>query len=223
MHEASATARLDHIILGCADLDAGVDELGERLGITAAAGGRHAGLGTRNALAGLGNGVYLELLAPDPGQSATPLSSELSALSGITPFHWALRCDALADVGRHAVTLGLPAGDIVAGRRAAADGTVLEWQLLFLAGDGTDATTPFFIDWQGTTPPGETLEPLAGIAAFEIAGPAADTCNALLTALGVEAPRLRRASRSSLSVTLRTRQCSATFTSREPTAGISGW
>jgi hypothetical protein len=37
-------------------------------GITPSPGGTHAGLGTHNRLAALGNGAYLEILARDPGQ-----------------------------------------------------------------------------------------------------------------------------------------------------------
>lgn len=48
------------------DLDQGAAWLEERLGVALAAGGRHARMGTHNRLLGLGEGLYLELIAIDP-------------------------------------------------------------------------------------------------------------------------------------------------------------
>ncbi len=45
---------LDHLVYATPDLDATVAELERRLGVRAAVGGRHPGLGTRNRLVGLG-------------------------------------------------------------------------------------------------------------------------------------------------------------------------
>jgi hypothetical protein len=56
----------DHLVVGCATLEEGIDHLARLTGATAVAGGTHALMGTHNALMKLGPGLYLELLAIDP-------------------------------------------------------------------------------------------------------------------------------------------------------------
>ena len=64
----------DHLVLAARDLDLGAAWLEDRLGVPLAGGGKHARMGTHNRLLGLGDGLYLELIAidsqaPPPGRS----------------------------------------------------------------------------------------------------------------------------------------------------------
>lgn len=58
--------RLDHIAIGCTDLDEGTAWAEAQLGVPLKDGGKHARYGTHNRLLGLGDGLYLEVIAVDP-------------------------------------------------------------------------------------------------------------------------------------------------------------
>jgi hypothetical protein len=82
-------ALLDHFILGCDDLDRGIDFVEQRTGVRAAFGGVHPGRGTRNALLSLGARKYLEIMAPDPAQQVTPQIPRLRELKEPRLVGWA--------------------------------------------------------------------------------------------------------------------------------------
>ena len=103
-----AAVRIDHVIYGTADLDAAVARLEPLLGVTAAGGGRHDGLGTKNRILPLGGG-YLEVLAvADRDEAAgswlgAALLKRLDAGDGLLA--WAA---AVHDVAVEAKRLGTP-------------------------------------------------------------------------------------------------------------------
>lgn len=57
---------LDHLAIVCADLDEGCRWAEARLGVPFQAGGTHEKYGTHNRLLGLADGLYLEVIAPNP-------------------------------------------------------------------------------------------------------------------------------------------------------------
>ena len=59
---------IDHLVLAGPDLDGLVAWFVAVSGVDPAPGGAHVGLGTRNALVGVGGPTYLELIGPDPDQ-----------------------------------------------------------------------------------------------------------------------------------------------------------
>jgi Glyoxalase-like domain len=63
---------LDHIVIACNTLDEGRAWCREVLDVEATGGGKHANVGTHNALLGLGTPHYLEIIAIDPN-GATPV------------------------------------------------------------------------------------------------------------------------------------------------------
>jgi Glyoxalase-like domain len=148
---AANAIRIDHIIIGVADLDAGVAELERLTGVRNAVGGVHPGQGTRNALMSLGDGTYLEILAPDPEQTVDdPMVRQLRTLTEPTGVGWAIAADdenilrsALAG-GPHTISASEP------GSRAKPDGSILRW-ITFEYEGLDDPAAPFFIIWADPT------------------------------------------------------------------------
>jgi hypothetical protein len=137
---------LDHFILGCDDLDRGVDFVEKHTGVRAAFGGVHPGRGTRNALLSLGERKYLEIMAPDPGQQGALQIPRLRELKEPRIVGWAVHP---ADVMQLATRLregGIACKDPQPGSRQRPDGKVLHWKSLTLV-DDHDGLLPFFIEW----------------------------------------------------------------------------
>jgi hypothetical protein len=137
---------LDHVLLGCNDLEAGIAEVYQRTGVKAAAGGVHPGAGTKNALLSLGPKRYLEVIAPDPLQPASSDPRLLARLKHPALVGWAAHRH---DLNEFAVLLrgaGIECVGPNPGSRARPDGTTLKWKTLALK-DDHDGVLPFFIEW----------------------------------------------------------------------------
>ncbi len=63
---------LDHIVIGAASLEQGVDYVKELLGVEIPKGGEHPAMGTHNHLMQLGGDVFLEVIAINPAAPAPP-------------------------------------------------------------------------------------------------------------------------------------------------------
>jgi Glyoxalase-like domain len=165
-------AMLDHLLLGCSDLDNGIAFVEEHTGVRPAMGGVHPGRGTRNALLALGPLHYLEVIAPDPAQSEVPvvraeLPAMLKKLAAPTLVDWAVHTSDIARVSERWKKAGVAFSGPTPGSRARPDGKMLHWQTLNVT-DDRDGLVPFFIQWGAETihpsigaPKGCTLESFA--------------------------------------------------------------
>ncbi len=63
---------IDHLVVAAATLAQGCDYIESGLGVRPQPGGKHATMGTHNAVLGLGPKTYLEVIAVDPDAPAPP-------------------------------------------------------------------------------------------------------------------------------------------------------
>lgn len=64
---AAPLAQIDHLVFAAPTLAQGIEHIADLTGATPRPGGKHAGMGTHNALVKLGERLYLEIIAIDPG------------------------------------------------------------------------------------------------------------------------------------------------------------
>ena len=157
--KVSAEYVIDHLMLGASDLSLGKTWVMDQLGIRATDGGSHPGQGTRNALAGLTDHCYLEVIAPDPAQTLQgTLGEQLLGYSAPSLRTFAVRCAGFDDLVPRLTILGYQ-HRILEMSRETIDGIRLSWRLLFIAGHDYGDRMPFFIDW------GQSPHPSLGLVA----------------------------------------------------------
>jgi hypothetical protein len=147
---------LDHVILGVNDLDRGMQEFASRTGVMPKRGGEHPGRGTQNALVTLGNGRYLEILAPAASQPPTAERESALDHAQLTLVGWAIHTRAIGATVEQLRRAGFEVQGPVPGSRRAPDGTLLAWQSASVDQLGL---TPFFIEWSKDTPHPSTTSP----------------------------------------------------------------
>ena len=183
-------ADLDHILLGAADLDHGIEWMEKRSGVRAMFGGVHPGRGTRNALLSLGPRRYLEIIAPDPQQMSATAGNDMAdrvrALQEPRLIAWAAHTEDLARVVEKAAAGGIAIENPRDGSRVRPDGKTLRWRSFALKNDFA-GVLPFFIEWDRSSihpsqdaPRGCTLEH------FFIESPAIEDVRVVAGKLGLE-------------------------------------
>lgn len=191
----------DHVILGTADLDAGIRFIQERTGVRAMVGGSHPGRGTRNALVSLGGRHYLEIMAPDPAQHVEDTRG-LRKLTAPRLIGWVVATEDAAALGRRAVDAGIKTNGPEAMSRRRPDGRELRWQMLTI---GTAVPLiPGFIQWAAdATHPSQDAPPAGTVEAltFEMPNPAEFA--SLLQKLGINA-QAKRGEEPRIVLTLKT-------------------
>ena len=174
---------LDHLVYATPDLDASVEALAEHLGTEPVPGGAHPGWGTRNALIGLGTGVYLEIIGPDPSQpdpeGARPfLIDDLTDARLVT---WAYRHpdpESMRETLKDVVRLG----PVRAMSRARPGGDTLDWRLSDPMALPVGGIVPFVIDWGRTPHPSTSLAHECQLLELVVSHPDADTLQPVLDA-----------------------------------------
>jgi hypothetical protein len=187
---ASPVSAVDHLLLGIGDLDRGIAWVEKTTGVKATIGGTHPGMGTRNALISLGGRRYLEIIAPDPAQTAFNFRFDVRALDAPRLITWAAATNDVDAVAAKARGAGLELFGPQPGSRARPDGKILRWRTLGVKSDlargGTDPI-PFFIQWDAdSVHPSQDSPKGCELIAFSIEHPDAGAVRGLLAKLGIE-------------------------------------
>jgi hypothetical protein len=141
---------IDHLVIACEDPDRAAVELEAAVGLVATGGGRHERFGTRNRLAFLADGSYLELIGVDDPSllDASPVGQavhrQLDA-HGAGLATYALVVDAIEPMVASLRAAGAPIGIAQHGSRRRDDGELIEWQAAFPEEDLGPASVPFLI------------------------------------------------------------------------------
>lgn len=149
---------LDHILLGCGDLQRGIAFVEQQTGVRAVFGGVHPGRGTQNALLSLGassaqeKGRYLEIIAPDPLQTdgTSQLLGTIQKLAEPRLVGWAAHPKNVAALAAQLKRYRIAADGPTPGSRQRPDGKELHWQTLNLQ-DDANGLLPFFIQWSANS------------------------------------------------------------------------
>lgn len=178
---------IDHLVYTASSLEEGIVEIERILGVKAVRGGRHPNYGTHNALLSLGDSIYLEIIAPDPGLPVPERGRLLADSYKKSPrlSTWVLRTDRIENLHATALKNGLKLGNIASGKREKPDGSVLAWQLSDPYAFPLEGTIPFLIDWGNTPHPATTLPNAGTLTGIEIQHPDPGVVRNYLNILGV--------------------------------------
>ena len=203
--EQAVLSRIDHLVYATPNLATGLEQIERLLGVRAVPSGQHPGAGTRNALIGLGDETYLEIIGPDPDQPKPARArrfgiDELKAPRLVT---WAVKGADLEAIVENAKRHGVDLGQIQSGSRRRPDGVLLSWRLSVSPALTADGIVPFFIDWGKTPHPAATLPKGCVLVALRSEHPDANRIQAELSALGLNL-RVDTGSAPALIATIRT-------------------
>ena len=186
-----AVSAVDHLLLGIADLDRGIAWVEKATGVKAVVGGSHPGMGTRNALVSLGGRRYLEIIAPDPAQTAFNFRIDVRKLAEPRLVNWAAATTDIDAVAKRARAAGYETFGPQPGSRARPDGKTLRWKTFGVMNDlGADGVEPipFFIEWApDSVHPSQDSPKGCELVSFEIEHPKPAGVKKTLATLGIEA------------------------------------
>lgn len=194
---------VDHLVYAAPSLDAGIEAMAERLGVTAVYGGKHTGIGTHNALLSLGRSVYLEIIAPGPDQPRPrePLPFGLGELREPGLVAWALAVTEIESRAESARDAGYDPGPVIPMTRALPDGGELRWRLCLRRPVAGDGLVPFLIQWEPGLHPSASSPGGCTLTDLTAEHPRPADISRMMSAVGVGLP-LSEAARPALIATI---------------------
>jgi hypothetical protein len=180
--------QIDHLVLAASSREAGMEYVAELLGVTPQLGGKHARMGTHNALLKLDERTYLEVIAIDPEAVDPPRNRwfelDNSTLTEPRLITWVVRTHDIFKTETQAC-----AGNIEAMSRGD-----LKW-LINIPSDGQlimNGAVPMLIQWLGDQHPCDSLHDSGcRLVALEIRHPEASEIKRILERIDLPSPLVR--------------------------------
>ncbi|MCZ7533911.1 MAG: VOC family protein [Acidimicrobiia bacterium] len=185
---APVVERVDHLLYATPDVEATIAEISGLFGIDPVVGGRHPGLGTRNALIRLGPRRYFEIIGPDPDREFDGLPTVVGLDTLETPrlASWVAHSDDLRTTLDLAGSARIDLGDAVDGTRETTDGAVLSWTYTDPYRDRLGGAIPFFIDWGNGPHPADDLPDVCSLTDLRTEHPNPETVRAALQTFRID-------------------------------------
>jgi len=164
---------IDHIVWAVPDLDKAITDFEEQSGVRPVIGGKHESLGTYNALVGLGDGMYLELIAVDPSTEVeAPRWMGVDKITESRVTRWAIKSDQLEKDAEVLKAYHPFHGEINQGQRTLEDGSILSWALTMPQPTPMVEVVPFLLDWSGSSHhPSERLSAECKLVSLRLSHP----------------------------------------------------
>ncbi len=177
--------KLDHLVWASSSLDTAVAEFEQLSGVAAGAGGRHLSIGSRNALADLGDECYLAIDGPDPQQELVGnYGAFLAGLASPVLWRFAVQTtdlDAARDIlSRHGLETAVKPGS-----RTTTGGKLLEWDTLTIANSDLGLGMPIIKTWRTDMHPSSEAPRGCRLVSLTVSHPKADFLRGLYAELGI--------------------------------------
>jgi hypothetical protein len=172
------------VVLAAPDLEAAITEFQDKTGIEPRISGSIKGLGIKTARVSFEGSSFLEIIAPDP-EKGGPIGNLLraSGLTGLKPFHWAIRSSKTGELSAPFKKIGYTP-DCIGMFGAREDGTPRKWEMLYLYGHSLRGICPFFINWDNSDHPCETMPIVGELIQVKVTAPAEDKIHKLISETG---------------------------------------
>jgi len=170
---------LDHIVLAAPEMEAALKEFEDMCGIKPKYIGQMKGLGLKNARISFSGSSFIEIVTPNP-EMGGPVGTQLAeaGLSGLTPFHYAIRNEKCEEYKKEMQKLGYTP-DHISMFGAKQDGTPRKWEMLHLYGHKSGGMCPFIINWATTDHPCESIPIVGDLKYCKVSAPDDDLLHKL--------------------------------------------
>ncbi len=181
--------QIDHIVLAVPNLEQATRDFKDKYNLELVYGGKHESFGTHNALLNLGNGCYLEVLAPDLDnttyQGKRWMGADLSQKPVVC--RWALKSNDLTKDQKALQKINPEYGSIIEGSRQKTDGSTLRWQMIRPLSSPLVDIAPFMVDWKDSdSHPTDSLPEECQLVSIEFADPKVEQMQGLFNELGLD-------------------------------------